>query len=500
MAVAIPVITIGILYIRLMGMGESIKRIGILSLVYLLTSAVFVVILWPYLWANPFGHFLEAFEYISRHPHSAALIFQGKEFLTNELPWYYLISWVGISTPLLYLFLFSIGCISSTRKILVSKLNLFQNQEQLLDFIFLGLFFGPILAITVTHTSIYNGWRHLYFIYPFFILIAIGGFLKIWQLTGSYKLGKILLIAALSLNFLFIGHWMYKVHPLQNIYFNLFAGKNWNASYEVDYWGLANRLALRNILDSDNSKFITIWPGSNSKFKSGEPTVFSDQLMLETPENRSRVSSPENIEDSKYVIASNKANYSSEYLSQHGTFKKIGAVKVDGIEILATFMQQNINEIPLPIRGEIISFSKNSLGIFYLYGDRKPPINWELWNSKEWQSPEIWGTWSKGKTTFLKIPLPNEELSKLIIRVRGFITKKNPLQTAELWINGNKLDSLNITSNQGQDFIVNLPRNINSNKDILIEFKNLNPTSPKEAGLSQDNRKIAIGIESIQFQ
>jgi len=38
--------------------------------------------------------------------------------------------------------------------------------------------------------------------------------------------------------------WMLKNHPYQYSYFNIFAGKNFNKNFEMDYWGISSYNAL----------------------------------------------------------------------------------------------------------------------------------------------------------------------------------------------------------------------------------------------------------------
>lgn len=496
-SIAIPLLTICLLAMESSkGKGEIPKILKSIFL-YLFASTLFAILLFPYLWANPVKHFIEAFYAISQHLHSGSVIYLGAAVPNHKLPWHYLPVWIGISTPILYTAFFVFGAILIFRQI--SKLAIFKNQDQLIDFIFLGLFFGPIIAVAISHTHIYNGWRHLYFIYPFFILIAIKGIQTLWQIIGRCKYCQILMTVTFAMNFSYVAAWMYLNHPLQNLYFNIFAGRNWNYSFEVDYWGLANRIALQKILSRDSDNLIAIWPGRSSKFKSGEPTVFSDQLLMEKPQDALRVNSPENIEDSKYIIASTMGNYSMGYLSGHGAFDKVDSVKVDGRDLLTIFQLKRSTEIAIPRKNQKISFAKNGVGIFYLYGDANPPVNWELWKSDNWQIPENWGAWSNGRISSLKIPLPKDGTNKLIVQLRAFTTSNISEQSIEIWINGNLVQKVSVSSAQGQEFVVDLPASPASNK-VLIEFKGLNPQSPKQAGLSQDDRHIAIGLESIMFQ
>lgn len=495
---AIPILTILLLIVS--PFRQDIKFYAKLksALLYLSASIVFAIILFPYLWENPINHLMEAFYYISQHLHSGSVMYQGSLVPNNMLPWHYLPVWIAISTPTLYTIFFCFGAFLSCREI--SKLVILKRRDYFIDFIFLGLFIGPILVIAISNTHIYNGWRHLYFVYPFFLLISIRGITTFWKFCSNHKYYQLLLVMALMINFFNMGAWLYVNHPLQNLYFNFLAGKNWNYSYETDYWGLANRVALQKILSQDSSNLISIWPGERSKFKSGEPTVFSDQLLMERSNDKLKVDSPDNIEDSKYIIASNAGNYSMEYLSEHGALEKIDAVKVDGKDILNIFKLRHRGDLPNPKKNQKISFAKNGVGIFYLYGDNNPPLNWELWKSNYWQTPENWGTWSNGKIASLKIPPPNERITKLIIRLRAFVTSEIQEQNIEILVNGELVKNFSLSSNLSQEFAINLPEQLGSKKEMLIEFKGLKPQSPKQSGLSKDNRQIAIGLESILFQ
>ena len=497
-SIVIPILTTLLLIIRSLKKDAEFKEVFKSILFYLLMSSVFVIALFPYLWTNPLKHLIEAFQAISLHLHSGSIPYFGVSTPNNTLPWHYLPVWIGISTPFLYVVFFCIGGLSTCYEIVRYKFKIFQNQDQLIDLIFLGLLIGPIIAVASLHTHIYNGWRHLYFVYPLFILIAIKAIQALWSYQSKFL--RIGLLTIFIVNFCYIGSWMYANHPLQNLYFNFLAGKNWNSLFEVDYWGLANRTALQKILSQDEGDSITIWPGKNSKFKSGEPTTFTDQLVLEKPKNISRVFSPDNIEDSKYIIASNKANYSKEYLSEHGAFEKIDSVKIDGTEILGIFHLRKRSELPIPNKNQKIYFGKSEVGIFYLYDEKNPPINWEEWMSRQWQIPENWGAWTNGTIASMRVPTPKDAVNKIIFKLRAFVTPQFPEQNIEIWIDGTPIKKVKISSATGQELVIDLPKSLKPSHEVLIEFRDLKPSSPKQLGLSQDNRQIAIGLESLQFQ
>ena len=65
------------------------------------------------------------------------------------------------------------------------------------------------------------------------------------------------------------------MHPHQNVYFNLFAGKNPEKNFEADYWGLSNKQAIEFILENENRNINKIYPASNMNL-SVSTLIFSE--------------------------------------------------------------------------------------------------------------------------------------------------------------------------------------------------------------------------------
>ena len=49
----------------------------------------------------------------------------------------------------------------------------FYNEK--IDLFILAFFLGPLLAAIIFESTLYNGWRHLYFIYPSFLMMSMLG-------------------------------------------------------------------------------------------------------------------------------------------------------------------------------------------------------------------------------------------------------------------------------------------------------------------------------------
>jgi hypothetical protein len=130
------------------------------------------------------------------------------------------------------------------------------------DTVFIGLFWSPILAVIILHSVLYDGWRQLYFIYPFFILIAIHGLLVVKRFLAVQKFILWLFYFLALLSLADTARWMYKNHPYQNVYFNSLVDKPIRGKFELDYWGLSNRRALEYIAAHDASPHINVTTGS----------------------------------------------------------------------------------------------------------------------------------------------------------------------------------------------------------------------------------------------
>ena len=121
-------------------------------------------------------------------------------------------------------------------------------------------FFAPVILIIILGSTLYDGWRHVFFLDPFFSYVMGIGFLYSFELIKKkyYLPDKKLLLILAVLTF---GEPIYKIltmHPHQNVYFNIFAGKIPIKKFEGDYWGGSMRQGLEWILKNDKRNSITV--------------------------------------------------------------------------------------------------------------------------------------------------------------------------------------------------------------------------------------------------
>ena len=130
---------------------------------------------------------------------------------------------------------------------------------------------------------------------------------------------------------------------------------------------------------------------------------------------------------------------------------------------------------------------------------------------------ENWGTWSNSSNARLELvpPIGVTKSNNLILETRVFVTPKHPDQKIEIWVNG-VLNQTLILTKPTNTIIINLNKGTNFDKivqrvvscferstglrffqdSIIIDFKFLNPISPKDIGEGGDDRKLSLGLIS----
>jgi hypothetical protein len=329
--IVIPIATMAILTVRAVKREVPARRSLSALAIYLAATAVLVVALWPWLWSDPLDRFGQALAAMSRFGFDNDIFYMGALVRTTQLPWHYIPVWVSITTPPLHLVLFVIGTAATGRQFIISARVLWKDEAELQDLVFLGMFVAPVSAVILLHSVLYDGWRQLYFIYPAFLLITLRGWHTLWSSTIAAQVRRPVLVGVTAISFAATAAWMWRTHPLQNVYFNVFAGTNLKANYELDYWGLSTRGAVEYVLAHDPSGSINVREANYMALKAS--------LMLLTPKDRRRlrVTTDENIPHYAFTN-NNRPNLGNTKLQEH--YDLFYEFKVDGEAILSIFKRK----------------------------------------------------------------------------------------------------------------------------------------------------------------
>jgi len=242
--------------------NKRVVRSYLLSTSYtLILLFLLTVLFWPYLWENPFARLVESFRTMGHFPWDDPVLYWGKFIPATQLPLHYILSWILITSPLLYSIFFLAGAVFTISRPLKSQLD----DQGLIDLLNLVLFFLPVLAVIVLHSTLYDGWRQMFFLYGPFMMLAMAGFEGVLQKLKNLKSGtlsrlvRLALFLAIVWTLASVTFFMVSNHPNQNVYFNFIAGKQTTKNFDADYWGLSYRQALEYILEVDERDSIPVF-------------------------------------------------------------------------------------------------------------------------------------------------------------------------------------------------------------------------------------------------
>jgi len=250
------------------GSGAERKSILITAGLFPLTAGLTIYALSPHAWTNPLDYLTASLDLAVNHPVVWPQLFQGEWFPSDQLPPHYNAVWFAITTPLLILLLGGIGIALAAARLCRRPGSVFRNTRLRFAGLLLAAFLLPPLAVALLGSNQYTDWRHLYFVYAPFCLLAAGGLewlAAAWAQQRRWRFGMYGLTAAgLGLILLQIT----QLHPLQHLYFNSLVDRTTpeylQTQYHFSFWELAYWAALQRIRKSYPEETLTVrtdYPG-----------------------------------------------------------------------------------------------------------------------------------------------------------------------------------------------------------------------------------------------
>ncbi|MBL7662876.1 glycosyltransferase family 39 protein [bacterium] len=224
-------------------------------LLYLILPAVTVAYLtmifaWP--WAhsapltNPITALMEFSDYTAW---KKTTLLDGEFYAADQIPRYYLLQYLLIQLPELFLAASMTGLIQGL--ILLYRKE-YKSMSLIAVIVAVIAGFGPVIISLIKGSTIYSGYRQ--FIFSVLILAALSGassayFIFKLKQTGKMFLYRVTLLSVTVLA-LQVGIKIIKLHPYQYSYYNNFVGGIAGAyrRFELDYWALSYREAAQGIL------------------------------------------------------------------------------------------------------------------------------------------------------------------------------------------------------------------------------------------------------------
>ncbi len=206
------------------------------------------------------------------------------------------------------------------------------------------------------------------------------------------------------------------------------------------------------------------------------------------------------------AVASGKYDVDSLYLLDQQSFLQAAVsldrnadmlAKIDGFYVLAPGWKQssegpaiNLADprelIPTFRPGEKIQFMGGSAGAELL--------------AKGWWPPESWGTWSSGFDAEITLR-PTARVSSLSLEANALLADKHSHQAVDVRINNVSILSTRLTNATANKIDIVLPASVQelvAEQGVLrIQFHFPHAISPHELGISEDERKLAIGLLAL---
>ncbi len=238
------------------------------------------IIFWPYMIAAPISNFKVVLEAMSAHPVKLNQLFNGEIYQSDSLPSEYTIVYILYTYPLFVL-------AGMTAFVFLFPFRV-KREEWVNQFAVFFAFVFVVVWMSLKNSNIYGGIRHLLFIYPLAIVLAVIGFRYLSELLSrsKYKLVQLtpfILLFLLALNP--VKH-IVKNYPYSYVYFNELSGGTQNAAlnFETDYFQHSLKNATNWLINNELVKV-----GNNDTIKIATNDAFNVGYYINDTTNKINV-------------------------------------------------------------------------------------------------------------------------------------------------------------------------------------------------------------------
>lgn len=228
------------------------------DLLLVFSSFVFWILVSPIYWEDPLHSIPASFTHLTtvqRYMETLNLrtvMFFGKAINETQLPWYYLPVYIFVTTPPVTSLFAIFGCFIFIKKLFSGK----QDTPTCFGIGMLIILFPFMLAVIIFRPTLYNGWRHFYFLYLPIIWMTLEGVdFLLQRKSRPLRAGSMLLTGA---SFLCSISWIISVHPYQDTYLNPLFRKYRTGAFTRDFWNLSSRECMQYLLDHEESIAINV--------------------------------------------------------------------------------------------------------------------------------------------------------------------------------------------------------------------------------------------------
>ena len=273
-----------LLDVRLASGAEERKRALAGAFAFALAFALTLYATLPALWPSPFTQAVEWWTALSGHPNRVTQLFGGELWEDGQTPARYLLTWFLITTPPFALLLGFAGIAAICKRGVRRPAEALRNTRLRFALLLAACFALPVLAVIVENSTIFNGWRHMHFLWAPFSLLAVFGLHWLGSALRLLRL-RAALYGAAGAGLAAVVVSMLALHPHQQVSFNFLvdrvAPERLRTQYDFDYWGHPVREALETLLE--------LQPAGQISIEYGFQTLAAQSALILPPDDRERI-------------------------------------------------------------------------------------------------------------------------------------------------------------------------------------------------------------------
>ena len=203
---------------------------------YFLLAPLTAFLLWSVFWPDPVGQLLYIPKFFIDNTQNIEVLIHGSWYCSGgNVPWWYPLWYLAITTPLPILFFFFMGLMS-----LMSHMR--HMQKKLIGSLLLLWFLLPLARYALPRMGVIDGIRHFEeVVFPLTAIAAVGAV----SLLSRIKNIKVITVITI-ITFIMIIKDIVVYHPFQISYYNELVGgiKGAFGKYDIDYWGGPQKKAM----------------------------------------------------------------------------------------------------------------------------------------------------------------------------------------------------------------------------------------------------------------
>lgn len=235
-----------------------LRKLVIASSTFAVSASLSTFLLWPLLWSHPITNLLAALRNMMHQQQAPGGLLLGE--IVGQLPLWVPVHFL-VKTPPIIVALFFVGTLAILAQFLRRPWDSLSREG---DLLMLLLWWSvPLATVIILKATLFDEWRHLYFVYPAVLLTAVHGLRSVLariRHIAQATLRRLLCASVWCVLAISMGStavWMIRNHPLQYVYFSI--PSSWvEYNFELDYWGLSYRQGFEWVLKHDSGSLIPI--------------------------------------------------------------------------------------------------------------------------------------------------------------------------------------------------------------------------------------------------